>query len=86
MFEAPGKILELKRNLYGQCESPRKFYDHLKKGLQDRGLTLSPHDHCLFMSGTVSVVTYVGKCIFFSKHLSRVNMHIELGYVIILIF
>ena len=30
MFEIPGMILELKRNLYRQCESPKKFYDHLK--------------------------------------------------------
>lgn len=67
LFEIPGKVLELKRNLYGQCESPRKFYDHLKKGLQDRGLKPSPFDHCLFMGPEVSVVMYVDDCIFFAK-------------------
>ena len=42
LFEIPGMVLELNQNLYGQCESRRKFYDHLKKGLEDRGLKRSP--------------------------------------------
>lgn len=67
LFQLSGKILELNRNLYGQCESPRKFYDHLKNGLEKRGFSRSPHDHCLFTSKDVTVVTYVDDCIFFAK-------------------
>ena len=67
LFEVNGMILELKRNLYGQCESPRKFYEFLRKGLMERGLEPSPHDHSLFMSEKVSVVTYVDDCIFFAR-------------------
>jgi hypothetical protein len=67
LFDIPEKVLELRRNLYGMCKAPRNFYHHLKKGLEDRGLTPSPHDHCLFMSENLIVITYVDDCIFFAK-------------------
>jgi hypothetical protein len=31
MFDVPGYMFELKRNLYGLCEAPRNFFQHLKK-------------------------------------------------------
>ena len=70
-------ILELKRNLYGMCDAPRNFYQHLKKGLIDRGLSPSPHDHCLFMSSTLIVITYVDDCIFFSREDDIIDNFIE---------
>jgi hypothetical protein len=48
MFEVPGYVFQLKRNLYGLCEAPRNFFSHLKKGLNERGLVNSSNDHCLF--------------------------------------
>ena len=77
LFEAPGKILELKRNLYGMCKAPRNFYKHLKKGLEDRGLIPSPHDHCLFMSKDLIAITYVDDCIFFARNDKVINSFIE---------
>ena len=77
LFEIPGMILELKRNLYGQCDSPKKFYEYLKKGLMERGLVPSPHDHCLFMSKEVSVVTCVDDCIFFAKDEAQIRKLIK---------
>ena len=77
LFQLPGKVLELKRNLYGQCESPRKFYDHLKNGLEQRGFSRSPHDHCLFTSKNVTVVTYVDDCIFFAKDEKSIKQVIQ---------
>ena len=73
MFELDGMILELKRNLYGLCEAPRNFYNHLKKGLEDRGLSPSPHDHCLFMSSDIIVLTYVDDCIFFARNTKSID-------------
>lgn len=32
-FELEGYVLELKRNLYGSCDAPLKFYEYLKLGL-----------------------------------------------------
>ena len=68
LFEIPGMILELNRNLYGQCKSPKKFYEYLQKGLMDRGLTPCSHDHCLFTSDNIAVITYVDDCVFFAKN------------------
>jgi hypothetical protein len=67
LFDIPGKVLELKRNLYGMCEAPRNFYHHLKKGLEDCGFTPSPHNHCLFMSANLIAINYVDDCIFFAR-------------------
>jgi hypothetical protein len=46
MFEMDGYVLELKRNLYGQCDAPLKFYEHLKLGLSQRGFEPSKFDPC----------------------------------------
>ena len=59
------------------CEAPRNFYQHLKKGLEDRGLTPSPHDHCLFMSKNLIVITYVDDCIFFARDEKTIDLFIE---------
>ena len=37
-FELEGYVLELKRNLYGSCDAPLKFYEYLKRGLTQRGV------------------------------------------------
>ena len=36
LFEVQGMVLLLKRNLYGLSQAPRNFYNHLRKGLEDR--------------------------------------------------
>eukprot|EP00956_Cyclotella_meneghiniana_P040564 scaffold199273_cov17-Cyclotella_meneghiniana.AAC.1 len=41
MFEQPGFILELKRNLYGQRDAPVRFFEHLKTGLEQRNFSQS---------------------------------------------
>ena len=67
MFEVPGYVFQLKRNLYGLCEAPRNFFSHLKKGLNDRGLVNSTNDHCLFYNENIMVICYVDDCIFLAK-------------------
>ena len=67
MFEMDGYVLELKRNLYGQCDAPLKFYEHLKLGLSQRGFEPSKFDPCLFKSKDTMILTYIDDCIFFNK-------------------
>lgn len=77
LFERPGYVLELKRNLYGQRDAPIRFFEHLKEGLFQRRFTQSAHDRCLFISPHVIVLTYVDDCIFFSKSSSKIDKLIE---------
>ena len=79
MFEKSRHILELKRNLYGLCEAPKNFYEHLKKGLTDRGLSPSRSDHCLFQSSVqqLVVITYVDDCIFFVRSAKTIDKFIQ---------
>ena len=73
LYEEDGMILELKRNLYGLCDAPKNFYYHLKKGLEQRGLKASDHDHCLFLSDNLIVLTYVDDCILFSRDSKEID-------------
>ena len=73
MFGVEGYILELKRNLYGQCDAPLKFYEHLKNGLEQRGLKASTFDPCFFKSKHVLILTCCDDCIFFSKKEEKID-------------
>lgn len=73
MFEVPGYVFELQKNLYGLCEAPRNFFQHLRKGLHDRGLKSSKNDHCLFYDENVIVICYVDDCIFLSKDMRHID-------------
>jgi hypothetical protein len=77
MFELDGMVLELRRNLYGLCDAPKNFYNYLREGLEARGLTPSKHDHCLFMSKDIIVLTYVDDCIFFARDDKTIDSFIE---------
>ena len=68
-----GYVFELRKNLYGLSEAPKNFFAHLKKGLNDRGLKNSIHDHCLFLSDNVMVICYVDDCIFLSREKSYID-------------
>ncbi len=77
MFEKEGYILELKRNLYGQRDSPIKFYEHLRAGLEERGFRASNFDPCLFYSDTVVILVYVDDCIQISRDAKHIDALIE---------
>ena len=77
MFEVEGYVFELKKNLYGLSEAPKNFFCHLKKGLNDRGLKNSIHDHCLFFNDKVMVICYVDDCIFLAKDKTDIDDLIE---------
>ena len=74
MFEKEGYILELKQNLYGQRDSPIKFYEHLKVGLEQHRFRASSFDPCLFYSGGIIILVYVDDCIMTNceeKHIDK---------------
>jgi len=66
-FEKPGKVLKLKKSLYGLKQSPRNFFLHLKSKLETVGLRSEPEiDPCLFISDKVICLIYVDDTLFFS--------------------
>ena len=63
-------VLKLKRSLYGQRDSPRNFFEHLKRNLIKCKFRQSESDPCLFFSDKVICVVYVDDCLFFSRQKS----------------
>ena len=65
-FREPGKVLKLKRSLYGLKQSPRNFFLHLKGKLEGVGFEQSSVDPCLFISDKVLLVVYMDNTLLFS--------------------
>ena len=66
-YQEPGKVLKLKRCLYGLKQSPRNFFLHLKAQLEAVGFESNPDvDPCLFVSDKVICLVYVDDTLFFS--------------------
>ena len=66
-YKQKGKVLKLKRSLYGLRQSPRNWFAHLKKGLLKQGFKQSLSDPCLFLHPKVICLTYVDDCLFFAR-------------------
>jgi len=66
-FTEPGKVLKLKRSLYGLKQSPRNFFQHLKGKLEGIGFESARDvDPCLFISDKVICLVYVDDTLFYS--------------------
>jgi hypothetical protein len=53
-FKEPGKVLRLKRSLYGLKQSPHNFFAHLKEKLELIGFeSIADVDPCLFISDNI---------------------------------
>ena len=65
-FKQPGKVLKLKRSLYGLRQSPRNFFLHLKGKLEDQEFKQSTADPCLFIRNDMICLVYVDDCLFFA--------------------
>ena len=66
-------VLKLNKSLYGQAESPRLWYEKLKKGLEDRGFVMSKVDPCLFISKDIVCICYVDDCLFFAHKQEKLD-------------
>ena len=72
-FEEDRKVLKLQRSLYGLCQSPRNFFEHLKENLIKVGFTQSHADPCLFISENVICLVYVDDTLFYSPKAEKVK-------------
>ncbi|KAG7373658.1 reverse transcriptase RNA-dependent DNA polymerase [Nitzschia inconspicua] len=74
-FAEEGKVLKLRRSLYGLKQSPRNFFLHLKSNLEACGFrNPSPDtDPCLFVSGKVVCVVYVDDTLLWSPRIEWID-------------
>ena len=73
----PGKVLKLKKSLYGDRRAPQLWFKHLKRGLEVRGWTQSKLDPCLFLRGDVLFTVYCDDGIFFAKNTADIERAIQ---------
>ncbi len=77
-FRETGKVLHLKKSLYGLKQSPRNFFQFLKSNLEAIGFQAAIDvDPCLFISDKVICVTYVDDCIMFAQNQEDIDKTIE---------
>ena len=60
--------MKLLQNLYGLKDAGATWFNHLKKGLLDRGFKQSQVDPCLFYKKDLILITYVDDCILISPN------------------
>ncbi|GFH50753.1 hypothetical protein CTEN210_07229 [Chaetoceros tenuissimus] len=73
----PNHVLRLNRSCYGLRQSPKNFFNHLKKNLERSGLKQSVFDPCLFISDEVICVCYVDDCLFWAKDRAMIDAVID---------
>ena len=77
-FKVPGKVLRLKRSLYGLKQSPRNFFNHLKGNLEKVGFeAMTDLDPCLFVSDKVICLSYVDDTLWFSPEQRHIDEALE---------
>eukprot|EP00957_Ditylum_brightwellii_P146628 11162258-Ditylum_brightwellii.AAC.1 len=76
-WEQPGKVLKLKRLVYGLAQAPLAWFSKLKKGLEDTGFRSSTMGLCLFISDKVICAVYVDDCLMFAKDIVDIDHAIQ---------
>jgi hypothetical protein len=66
-FRKKGKVLRLKRTLYGLRQSPRAFWQYLVEKMALCGLQQSELDPCLFVGDKVICTAFVDDLLFWAK-------------------
>jgi hypothetical protein len=59
-------VLKLKKSLYGLKQASLNWFEKLKQGLMDWGVTPSEIDPCLYLKENTVLLTYVDDCIIIS--------------------
>ena len=76
-FTLPGKVLKLKKTLYGIKQGPRNFFNYLKAQLEANEFVQSQHDPCLFIHPKVLCLSYVDDTIFVAKDAADIEAILE---------
>ncbi len=66
-FSQEGKVLKLKKSLYGLNQAPRNFFLHLKDQLISVGFVQSKSNACLFISDKVICLVYFDNTLLFAQ-------------------
>ena len=66
-FSKPGKVLKLKKTLYGLRQSPRAFWKYMVQKMADVGMPQSDLDPCLFIGEKVICIVYVDDLLFWAR-------------------
>ena len=72
-FRQNGKVLKLKKSLYGLRQSPRMFWQYLTDAMKSCGMEVSKMDPCLFVGKHVMCICYVDDILFWSKDEKHIN-------------
>ena len=75
-FRKKGKVLKLKKTLYGLRQSPREFWKYLTKAMKKCKMETSTFDPCMFIGERVIAVAFVDDILFWSTDEKYIN---ELG-------
>ena len=63
-YRSPGKILRLKKALYGLRQSPLLWQNELTTALQALGFQTIPHEPCILIRNGVLIFFYVDDIVF----------------------
>ena len=72
-FEQKGKVLKLRKTLYGLRQSPRAFWQYLTEKLEANGMKQSELDPCLFIGEKVICIVYVDDLLFWARDEADIN-------------
>jgi hypothetical protein len=72
-YQQSGKVLRLKKSLYGLTVAPKLFFETLTEALGKRGVVASTTDPCMFVHKDMICLVYVDDCLFFSKDKSNID-------------
>jgi hypothetical protein len=67
-FAQPGKVLKLRKSLYGLTQSSRNFFQHLQSKLHAIGFESCSADPCLFVSDKCICLVYVDDTLLFARN------------------
>ena len=66
-FERKGKVLKLKKTLYGLRQSPRAFWKFMVEKMEICGVPKSQFDPCLFVGEKIACIFYVDNLLFWAR-------------------
>ena len=72
-FRQKGKVLKLKKTLYGLRQSPRMFWKYLTAAMEACDMVPSKLDPCLFVGPKVMCICYVDDILFWAKDDKLIN-------------